>query len=79
MTEAQVIEGLNGIFRDVFLRDIKLTPALTAKDVDGWDSMKQIEIVLAAEEKFKVKFITKELDSLENVGALIKLILAKAA
>jgi acyl carrier protein len=78
MTEAQVVDGLTGIFRDVFLRDIKLNPALTAKDVEGWDSLKQIEIVLAAEEKFNVKFVTKELDGLENVGALIKLVLSKA-
>ena len=78
-TEAEVYNGLNEIFSDVFLRDdIKLTPTLSAKDIKGWDSFKQIEIIMASEEKWPIKFNTRELDSLRTVGDLVTLIVAKA-
>lgn len=79
MTEAQVYEQLAVIFREIFLRDdLDVGPALSAKDVPGWDSLKQIEILVATEEHFGVKFRTKEIDSLQNVGDLANLVLAKA-
>lgn len=78
-TEAEIYKGLNEIFSDVFLRDdLRLTPALSAKDVRGWDSFKQIEIIMAAEERWAIKFNTRELDSLRSVGDLVTLIEAKA-
>ena len=62
----------------MFLRDdIVLTPGLTAKDVQGWDSFKQIEIIMAIEEQFGIKFTTRELDSLQNVGDLVRVVAAK--
>jgi acyl carrier protein len=80
VTEAEIYRDLTAIFADVFLReDIRLTPALTAKDVKGWDSFKQIEIVMASEEKWGIKFNTRELDALRCVGDLAKMIEAKAA
>jgi len=77
-TEAEIYAGLTEIFQDVFMRDdMALTPALSAKDVQGWDSFKQIEIIMASEEKFGMKFTTRELDSLQNVGDLVRVITAK--
>ena len=77
-TESEIYDALNGIFREVFLRDdIVLAPETTASDVDGWDSYKQIEILLAVEEKYGIKFRTKELDALTNVGDLARTVLAK--
>jgi acyl carrier protein len=79
-TEAEIYAALTEIFHDVFLRDdLVLTPALSADDVEGWDSFKQIEIIMAAEERFGVKFRTKELDALGNVGDLARLVLEKSA
>jgi acyl carrier protein len=78
-TEAEIYGDLTGIFHDVFMRDdIKLTPELTAKGVQGWDSFKQIEIIMASEEKWGIKFNTRELDALHNVGDLAKMIETKA-
>ena len=78
MNEAEIYPGLEEIFCDVFLRDdLRLQPELTAKDVPGWDSFKQIDIILAVEEKYRIKFNTKELDSLHNVGDLVRVIAAK--
>ena len=75
-----IYSALETLFRDVFLRDdIVLTPTLSARDVPGWDSMKQIEIVIAAEQRFGVKFTTRELDSMQSVGDLVATIARKAA
>jgi acyl carrier protein len=79
-TEAEIYVVLAEIFSDVFMRDdLKLTPALTARDVIGWDSFKQIEIIMATEERFRIKFNTRELDSLLSVGDLAKAIETKTA
>ncbi|MDQ2762525.1 MAG: acyl carrier protein [Pseudomonadota bacterium] len=79
MTEADVYPTLTEIFQEVFMRDdMKLTPELTAKDVPGWDSFKQIEIIIAVEEKYGIKFHTRELDSLGNVGDLARTVASKA-
>ena len=78
--EAEIYGALTEIFQDVFLRDdIRLTPQLTAKQVQGWDSFKQIEIIMACEEKWAIKFNTRELDSLRAVGDLAKLVEAKTS
>ncbi|HXT80168.1 MAG TPA: acyl carrier protein [Acetobacteraceae bacterium] len=78
--EAQIYAGLTEIFHDVFMRDdLALTPDLTAKQVAGWDSFRQIEIIMASEERWNIKFSTRELDSLQSVGDLVRLIGAKAA
>jgi acyl carrier protein len=77
-SEAEIYDGLTEIFHDVFMRDdLVLRPELSAKDVQGWDSFKQIEIIMAAEEKYGIKFTTRELDSLQNVGDLVRVVTAK--
>jgi acyl carrier protein len=79
MSDAEIYAALGEIFRDVFLTDdIELRPELSAKDVPGWDSFKQIDIILAVEEKYHIKLNTRELDSLHNVGDLVRVIAAKA-
>jgi acyl carrier protein len=76
--EAEINSALTEIFRDVFMRDdMVLTPGLTAKDVEGWDSFKQIEIILATEARFGIKMSTRELDSLRNVGDLVRVVASK--
>lgn len=78
MTEADIYERLTAIFCDVFLRDdIVLSAELSARDVADWDSFKQIEIIIAAESQFGIKFSTREMDGLSNVGDLVRLIVDK--
>jgi acyl carrier protein len=75
MQEAQIYAQLETIFNDVFDDEaIKLTPTLTAKDVDGWDSLTHIRLMLSVEKAFKVKFSTSEFGSLQDVGALVELL-----
>ena len=79
MADAAIYEALSEIFRDVFLRDdLVLSPELSAKDVSGWDSLKQIEILIAVQEHFSIKFRTADLDNMNNIGDLVRVIAAKA-
>jgi len=79
-TEAEIYATLTEIFHDIFMRDdITLSPELTAKQVQGWDSFKQIEIIMASEEKWGIKFNTRELDRLRCVGDLVQMINTKTA
>jgi acyl carrier protein len=78
MTEAEIYAALTIIFNDVFLRDdLVLTPTLSADDVPGWDSFKQIEILIASEQQFGIKLSTREIDGLTNVGDLVSAVAAR--
>jgi acyl carrier protein len=77
MSETALYADLAEIFRDVFMREVELRPELTAADVPGWDSFKQIEIIVSLEERYGIKFHTRELDSLHNVGDLVRVVAAK--
>ena len=79
MDETVVYSLLTGIFHEILERDdLVLTPQLSAKDVEGWDSFKMIEIIIATEERFAIKLSTKEIDRLECVGDLAAVVSAKA-
>jgi acyl carrier protein len=74
MDEPAIYAGLTNVFQDVFDDDIELRPDLAAKDVDGWDSLTHIRLMLTVEKAFKVKFSTSEIGALKNVGDLVRLI-----
>jgi len=77
MDDPEIYARLTSIFEDVFDEEsIKVTPQLSAKDVDGWDSLAHIRLMLTVEKAFKIKFATSEIGKLENVGDLVKLIKA---
>jgi acyl carrier protein len=79
MQEMDVYAVLREVISEIFMRDdIVIGPELKAADVPGWDSFKQIEIVIALEERFNFKFSTKELDNLANVGDLVRVVKSKA-
>ncbi|HCW96640.1 acyl carrier protein [Stutzerimonas balearica] len=78
MNEKDILNALTEVFRDVFDDDdIALTPDTTANDIDGWDSQTHVLLIVAAEQRFGVKFRTAELESLKNVGHFAELIRAK--
>jgi acyl carrier protein len=54
-----------------------LTPETTAHDVSGWNSFRQVEIILEVEERFAIKLTTSDVDKLECVGDLVTIIAAK--
>jgi len=76
--EAKIYERLTRIFQDIFDDDlIFVTPELSGKDVDGWDSLTHIRLMLTVERAFKIKFSTSEIGNLKNVGDLVALIKAR--
>lgn len=78
MDEAQIYVRLGEIFADVFDDDsIQVKPDLSAQNVDGWDSLTHIRLLLTIEKAFKIKFSTSEIGKLESVGDLVSLIEAK--
>jgi acyl carrier protein len=78
MNQSDIYERLTQIFHDVFDDDsLRVTPELTAKDVDGWDSLTHIRLMLTVEKAFGVKFSTAEIGKLEKAGDLAALIEAR--
>ncbi len=71
MENSHVYRQLTDIFREVFDDDsIVLTPETTAADIDEWDSVAHIGLIVAIEERLKIKFKSSELEALHNVGHL---------
>jgi acyl carrier protein len=80
MEQPAIYERLTTIFRDVFDDDsIQLTPVTTADDIEDWDSFNHINLMVATEAAFKIKFQTAEIEKLKNVGSLVEVIQRKAS
>ncbi len=68
------------IMIDVFdVDDIHVDAQTTAKDIEEWDSLTQVRLMVAVERKFGFRFDNAEIESLMNVGDLVKVIAAKTA
>lgn len=69
------LEMLTPVFREVFDDEtIELRRETTADDIDMWDSLTHMNLVIAVELKFKIKFALGELQTLKNVGGMLDLI-----
>jgi acyl carrier protein len=75
LSNNQITADLYEIFDDFFeVAEEDFGPELTADQVDGWDSLNHIRLMLAVGQKFGVKFTTGELSNLKNVGDLMALL-----
>ena len=80
MQQSDIYDQLTTIFRDTLDDDtLVLTPNLSAADVPEWDSFNHINLIVAIESRFKIKFQTAELEQLHTVGHLADLIAKKLA
>ena len=69
----QILERLTNVFQDVFDDDsIVLTDNSTADDIEEWDSLNQIKIILACEKEFDIKLNARDINTLESVGAMLE-------
>jgi acyl carrier protein len=74
------LEELTPVFRQVFDdNSIALTRNSTADDIDDWDSLTHMNLVIAVELRFKIKFALGELQALKNVGDMLDMINKKIA
>lgn len=78
MERNEIHNNLQEIFRTVF-DDSTLTinDNTTSEDIEDWDSLEQINLIVAIEKKFNIKFKLEEVTGLANVGAMIDLIISK--
>ncbi|MCR4896729.1 MAG: acyl carrier protein [Lachnospiraceae bacterium] len=78
MTREEVYEQLNQVFRQVFDdEDIVVSDSTTADDIEDWDSLEHINLVVAVEKQFSIKFNMGEVNSFQNVGEMVDLILQR--
>jgi acyl carrier protein len=75
MTYQEIQEKLAGVMRSVFdTPGLVFSDSTKASDVEGWDSVAHIGLIVAVEKAFSVRFTTKEVKALSNVGDLSRLI-----
>ena len=79
MKREEVFGILDEIFQDVFDDEgIKVEEGTTAEDIEDWDSLEHINLVVAIEKKFGMKFTMGEVTGMKNVGEMIDIILDRA-
>ncbi len=75
-----ITANLTPIFCDVLDDDeLVISEVTTAMDVEGWDSLANIRIMVSIEKAFGVRFTAAEISNLKNIGALAELVLKKQA
>jgi acyl carrier protein len=77
MNQTEVIARLQEVFDDVFLEPVELTPELSADDVEEWDSLIHIALVVAVEKAFNIRFRVGEVEGTKNVGEFANLIITR--
>jgi len=74
----EIYDRLQLVFDRIFMEEVKVKPDLSADDVEEWDSLFHVNLVLAVEEAFGIRFRVGEVESTRNVGELASLIASKA-
>ncbi len=74
----EINDRLCKVFRNVFQDDsIEIEPGMTADDIEGWDSLSHVNLIIAVEIEFGIEFTQAEIRSFEDIGALITAIKSK--
>lgn len=78
MTREEVFKGLHEVFWDIFDDEgIQIYDETTADDIEDWDSLEHINLVVAVEKKFHIKFNMGEVNNMKNVGEMVDIILKR--
>lgn len=78
MTREEIFKGLNEVFRDVFDDDtIVVVDTTTADDIEDWDSLEHINLIVAIEKRFGMKFMMGEVTTMKDVGEMVDIILTR--
>ena len=72
MEKAEIFSKLHEIFLDVFdLDELELTDETSANDIEEWDSLSHIQLIVAIEKAFGIKFTSLEIMKWRNVGEMV--------
>ncbi|OFX67889.1 MAG: acyl carrier protein [Bacteroidetes bacterium GWE2_29_8] len=75
MEQIDIINKLNNIFREVMdNEDIVITPESSANDIEEWDSLTHVQLIIAIEKSFNIRFKSSEIRNWKNVGEMIEAI-----
>jgi acyl carrier protein len=77
MQQQEVMAKLQGVFDDVFLQKVDVSRDLSASDVEEWDSLTHVSLILAVEQAFGIRFRVGEVELAKNLGDLADLILQR--
>jgi len=78
MSREEIFEKLNEVFQDVFDdEDINVTETTTSDDIEDWDSLEHINLIVAVEKCFGIKFNMGEVTTMKNVGAMVDIIVSR--
>lgn len=78
MSREEIFTRLNEVFQDVFDdEEITVNDATTADDIEDWDSLEHINLIVAVQNAFGVKFNIGQVNSMQNVGEMVDIILQK--
>lgn len=79
MDRSEILKQINTIFVDTLDEEVTIEEHTTANDVEEWDSLTHIQLVVAIEKQFKIRFTSKEIQSWNNVGEMMNCIQEKLA
>lgn len=75
MNRNEIFKNLTEVFRDVFDDEsINISESTTADDIEDWDSLEHINLIIAVEKKFNIKFKMKDVVAMKNVGEMVDII-----
>ena len=75
LSQDEILKRLTEVFQDIFDdEDIELTRETTAEDIEEWDSLNQIKLILACEKAFNLKLKARDVNALDNVGAMVDML-----
>ena len=78
MSKEEIYKSLDEVFQDVFDDEsIHVEASTTADDIEDWDSLEHINLVVAIENKFGIKFTMNEVTTLKNVGEMVDVIIER--
>lgn len=70
-TSDEILEEVNGIFKDVLENDnLVILRSSSAEEIDEWDSLTHIQLVVGVEKHFKIRFTSSEINKFKNVGEM---------
>ncbi len=78
MSREEVFERLNKVFRDIFDdKSIMVNEETTSNDIEDWDSLEHINLIVAIEQEFGMKFNMHEVTTMKNVGEMVDIIISR--